>query len=612
MVNWESKADRGPRSPIRSRARGGDRQSKPRSDREKTPQPAPEPKPAAPRGSPIANKLGRHAPQAWTSIPVPQQTVHVRTSPPLSAASLGNMHAPVHAPCPLLPRTPLGATVPHRRRLASRAGSPTHWAPRLAVPPSGHQTPHGTTAFDRCDPSKLHYTSVSASRFAMPYGMRPWISPKGALFPFPCIQAGERALGVSPHRCSEGKSYSGPLTVHPNIPVRALHCNGLHPSPPDGEQEYIYMMTCSPLSAPEDLKVLIKEGISLLSSSELVQPSYEALQFFLSPGDSGTQGLHLLVGLQVSSEIHMNLRDVLLRQPDYHSDGTGPYSPWLEPPFAAPSVPPGLGAPRRQRSACETAELLKARFRPPPIGGKKPKEFRWVTTCLTSNPTEDTSPRITDWEASASLFVAVDILTHNSGIRHSGLEGQSSSTARSLLVLIACRLQQLLRHPSPNPDLDMGNLADLAESSSFSEVRKRTQQSRFCSVLCETTSDQDTLLNSGGLVIPLGSVSLYVSFSPTMDDTIRTSLPREMRIALRNHKNLFYLGGLVLTVTSSIPLTPPPAIIPASTSDHAQPSPERCGPHTYRAPAGRLRCGCGQSATGPCPMARQAHRPLTF
>ena len=147
----------------------------------------------------------------------------------------------------------------------------------------------------------------------------------------------------------------------------------------------------------------------------------------------------------------MRLRDVLLCQPDYLYDSPGPFSPWLEPPFAAPSVSPGLGAPSRQRSACEIAELLKARFRPPPTGGKKPREFRWVTTCLTSDPTEDTSPRITDWEASSSLFVVVDILTHHDNIRHSGLEGQSSIIARGLLVLAACRLQQILLHPPTFP-----------------------------------------------------------------------------------------------------------------------------------------------------------------
>ena len=221
----------------------------------------------------------------------------------------------------------------------------------------------------------------------------------------------------------------------------------------------------------------------------------------------------------------MRLRDVLLCQP-YLSDSPGSTSPWLEPPFAATSVPPGMGAPPQQRTASEAAKLLKARFRPTPIGGKKPKEFRWVSTCLTSDPTEDTSPRYTDWEACASLFVAVDILTHHYSVRHSDLEGQSSVTARGLLVIIACTLQQMLQNPPPNHHLDLDSLADIVESFSLSEIRKRILQSRFCSVLYDTTSDQDTLLNKGGLVVPLGGIFLYVSFSSTMYDTLRTSLPK--------------------------------------------------------------------------------------
>ena len=102
----------------------------------------------------------------------------------------------------------------------------------------------------------------------------------------------------------------------------------------------------------------------------------------------------------------------------------------------------------------------------------------------------------------------------------------------------------------------MDALSDLANNFSFSEIRTRTLQSRFCSVLCDTTSDQVTLLNCGGLVLPIGHMSLYVSFAPSMDDTLRTSLPREVRIALRSHKALFYQGGLTLSVSSSIPLTP--------------------------------------------------------
>ena len=52
---------------------------------------------------------------------------------------------------------------------------------------------------------------------------------------------------------------------------------------------------------------------------------------------------------------------------------------------------------------------------------------------------------------------------------------------------------------------------------------------------------------------------LFLTFSPTTDDTICTSLPKEIRLALRIHKALLYNGGLLLTVTSSI--VAPPALI---------------------------------------------------
>ncbi len=40
-----------------------------------------------------------------------------------------------------------------------------------------------------------------------------------------------------------------------------------------------------------------------------------------------------------------------------------------------------------------------------------------------------------------------------------------------------------------------------------------------------------------------------------MDETLRNFLPKEVRIALRSHKALFYQGGMVLCVSSSVPLT---------------------------------------------------------
>jgi len=119
-------------------------------------------------------------------------------------------------------------------------------------------------------------------------------------------------LGIAHLRCCEEKSYSGPLTVHPDTFVRAVHCNGCHPSLPEGDQDVIYLMTCAPLSAPEEFKVLIREGISKLCPPDLVSPSYEALRFFLSLGEPDTTGLHLLVKLQIASEAHTRLRDVLL------------------------------------------------------------------------------------------------------------------------------------------------------------------------------------------------------------------------------------------------------------------------------------------------------------
>ena len=104
-------------------------------------------------------------------------------------------------------------------------------------------------------------------------------------------------MEIAQLRYCEGQSYSGPLIVHPDTIVRAVHCNGRHPSLPEGDQDVIYLMPCTPLSATEELKVLIREGIPKLCPPDLVLPSYEALRFFVSPGEPGTTDLHLLVGL---------------------------------------------------------------------------------------------------------------------------------------------------------------------------------------------------------------------------------------------------------------------------------------------------------------------------
>jgi hypothetical protein len=102
---------------------------------------------------------------------------------------------------------------------------------------------------------------------------------------------------------------------------------------------------------------------------------------------------------------------------------------------------------------------------------------------------------------------------------------------------------------------DKDTLADLAQRFSFIEIRKRSLQARFFFVLCATISDKDTLLNCGDIILPMGQMSLYVTVTPSVDDTISTFLPREIRLALRSHKSLFYQGDIVLSVPASIPMT---------------------------------------------------------
>ena len=40
----------------------------------------------------------------------------------------------------------------------------------------------------------------------------------------------------------------------------------------------------------------------------------------------------------------------------------------------------------------------------------------------------------------------------------------------------------------------------------------------------------------------MGEMTLFLTFSPTTDDTILISLSKEIWLALRSHKTLFYHG----------------------------------------------------------------------
>ena len=122
--------------------------------------------------------------------------------------------------------------------------------------------------------------------------------------------------------------------------------------------------------------------------------------------------------------------------------------------------------------------------------------------------------RYPEWEASASLFVVIDIITHNNGIRHSGFELHTTKTSKGPLVLVACAIKYLHQSECEDPAMDSTILEGLAESFFFAEIRKRTAQTRSCAVICETGSDRDTLENCGGIILPMGQMSLYVTFFP--------------------------------------------------------------------------------------------------
>ena len=105
-------------------------------------------------------------------------------------------------------------------------------------------------------------------------------------------------------------------------------------------------MTCAPLTVPEDLKLLLKEGLAKLCPIGIVPREYEALQSCISPGEPGTPRHYLLVGLSTLLGAHMRLRDVLLFQPYFLQEATPLVQPWQEPPFLAPSAPNVMETPR--------------------------------------------------------------------------------------------------------------------------------------------------------------------------------------------------------------------------------------------------------------------------
>jgi hypothetical protein len=118
---------------------------------------------------------------------------------------------------------------------------------------------------------------------------------------------------------------------------------------------------------------------------------------------------------------------------------------------------------------------------------------------------DDTLPRYKGWAAEASLYVSIDVLQVHTGARHSALEGHTPVTATALLVLVACALQRLaLLAEEEEPPIYLSIIEDFIESFSFSEIANKSLAARLCTVLCDTHSDRSTLLEVGGIILPLG------------------------------------------------------------------------------------------------------------
>ncbi len=71
---------------------------------------------------------------------------------------------------------------------------------------------------------------------------------------------------------------------------------------------------------------------------------------------------------------------------------------------------------------------------------------------------------------------------------------------------MVCALKYLQKSGTSAP-LDPSTIEDIADAFSFSEIRKRSLKTRFCSVLCDTISDKDLLLNCGGIILPMAKMN---------------------------------------------------------------------------------------------------------
>jgi len=166
---------------------------------------------------------------------------------------------------------------------------------------------------------------------------------------------------------------------------------------------------------------------------------------------------------------------------------------------------------------------------------------------------DDTLPRYKAWETEAYLFVSIDVFENHTGIRQAALEGHTAVAARGPLVLVACALHHLAQtYADSGSTMDLTVMEDLAESFSFSETKKKSLATKFCTVLCNTVSDKTTLLEIGGIILPFECHMIFVTFAPTVDYMTRTALLKALRLVLVQSKKHFSKRDPALKVTSFI------------------------------------------------------------
>ena len=146
-----------------------------------------------------------------------------------------------------------------------RAGFPRCKVPRLDVYPSVHEEKPATKA-SNCNINTTSHGSHTTAKKILPLLPSDQIHLPSDGMPYLDLymQAGEASFGITNLNYCEGKSYSRTFHVHHNTTIRDVQCSRRHQSLLEGDKNVIYVMTCTPLTAPEDLKVCIKDRIAKL------------------------------------------------------------------------------------------------------------------------------------------------------------------------------------------------------------------------------------------------------------------------------------------------------------------------------------------------------------